>query len=521
MNGGSLLRQPLFGGWFPKLNLRPSTTKYSHLKNLGNIPKCKQYPKGGMNYVEDYSKDFQNFCKENPTAWNEIFPRATYRKVRATLKGVTDSINKIDKPAINPNDWIEELAEEYAWRHMKVALTQEMQTEEVDIVMSTSPGIPFVWDGLFSKAAALKSALLKKLREIDYQAIYATYDKVEFLDLEDLRRGKVRTMFGPDVIELMWQKIFFDNQNQGIIDGNSTSWIKYGMVKQYGGFDKLCKDIEEYSLRAEGDASGWDRTADMAGVYRLRLRGLYIPPGFFLKLTIVVENIIHSVVILPNGDVIICQTGNRSGTNNTASDNSLKHLIIKFYQLIFMRIEKGLEVPTYEECLEYARVAIYSDDFIMSVCDVFFPYTKEEFRESMIEVYRRFGIAMKESATVITHETGRLSPDHSFLGSYARWNEFQKQYIPYPRMGKICSSLVFAPLNPISKFDMFTRTLNLAVLAYPDEIVFNIIISYAKWQYSSLEFPDQVKADDFLDSVSVDLDDRQSFLSVVTGRERR
>jgi hypothetical protein len=501
------------------LNLQPSENKYAFLKNLGKISKCKQYPNDDKNFTESYSKSFQNFCKENPDVWNEIFPRATYRKVRATRKGIHASIMKIDKPAVNPNDHIEQIAEEYAWRHMREALTQDIQTEEVDICMDTSPGIPFVWDGLRTKRAALKSALYDALKKMDYQSIFATYDKVEFLDQDDLARGKVRTMFGPDLVELMWQKVFFDNQNQGIIDVNEHKWVKYGMVKQYGGFNRLFKKLEKFPIRAEGDASGWDRTADMSGVYRLRQRGLRIPPGLVFRFFITVENIVHSVVLLPNGDVIICETGNRSGTNNTASDNSLKHLIIKFYQLIFMRLEKGFSVPTYEECMEYAEIAIYSDDFIMSVCDEFYPVTLDEFKEMMIEVYRRFGIEMKEKATLITYSKGRIGSDHSFLGSSAKWDSFLNQYIPYPRMGKICSSLVFDSLNELIPLDMFTRTLNLAVLAYPDETVFDIIVRYAKFQYRSLEFPDQIKADEFLDSVNVNLDDRQSFMKVITGRE--
>jgi hypothetical protein len=126
---------------------------------------------------------------------------------------------------------------------------------------------------------------------------------------------------------------------------------------------------------------------------------------------------------------------------------------------------------------------------------------------------------MKEKATLITYSKGRIGSDHSFLGSSAKWDSFLNQYIPYPRMGKICSSLVFDSLNELIPLDMFTRTLNLAVLAYPDETVFDIIVRYAKFQYRSLEFPDQIKADEFLDSVNVNLDDRQSFMKVITGRE--
>jgi len=86
-------------------------------------------------------------------------------------------------------------------------------------------------------------------------------------------------------------------------------------------------------------------------------------------------------------------------------------------------------------------------------------------------------------------------------------------------MGKICSSLVFEPLNPISKLDAFTRSLNLAVLSYADEEVFKIVIRYAKWQFHLLEPLDQIKAEEFLDTVQVDMDDRKSFLKVLTGRE--
>jgi hypothetical protein len=137
----------------------------------------------------------------------------------------------------------------------------------------------------------------------------------------------------------------------------------------------------------------------------------------------------------------------------------------------------------------------------------------------MVEIYAEFGLVLKDTATLVTFDYGKIDKRHSFLGSNAVWDEFHQQYIPYPRMGKICSSLIFDPLEPMTPLDMFQRSINLAVLAYADCKIFDIIIKYAKFQYKNLPLIDQLKADDFLETQQINLDVRDSFLNVVTGRE--
>jgi hypothetical protein len=517
--GVELMQQPLWGGRFPNLPLKPSFTKYKNLKCYGKLGKCKQYPISGMNYFENYSAEFMRYGEDFPQHYREIKQQATYRKVRAKLSSIDLSIGKIDKAPKNPDDIYYHLAKDYAWRNLQFALTKDINLENVDLVMKASAGIPFTWVGLKSKEKAISSELYDVLVKTPYQAIFATYDKVEFLEEEDLQRNKVRTMFGPDVIELILQKIFFDMQNEGIIDECNDKWIKYGVVKQYGGFHHLLKKIEKWPLRSEGDVSGYDRDIDLSDVYDLRLRGLNVPKSLLPKLFQVVENIIHSLILMPNGDVVEALTGNRSGTNNTASDNSIKHLIMKFYELITLRIDKGLPLPTYEEILEHAEIGIYSDDFIQSIDDIFFDVTPEEYQEHMIKSYAKFGLALKMKAVLVTRSSGRLDSKHSFLGSFASWDEHYNMYIPYPRLGKICSSILFDPLNEMERVDVFTRLLNLAVLSYPNREIFDIIVNYAKYIFATLSYKDKILAEEFLNSTRVDLDSRASFMSVVTGRE--
>lgn len=461
---------------------------------------------------------FQEFAKTHQEEYDLIQSKATYRRVKPLFKNVKLSYMKLDQRPQNPKNKWYLLAVEYAWRMMAPSLVAGI-AEICEIVSKASPGIPFTWEKLFTKEDALNSKLFKYLQGILYIVIWATYTKDEFLPMEDLLRDKVRTMFGPDLLELMWQKFFFDGQNQNIIDNNSKIWIKYGMCKQYGGFSDLMKSIEKFPLRFEGDLSGYDRVVDLTDVYELRTRGLVYPPQFTQKLASVIENLMHSIVLLPNGDLVELLTGNRSGSNNTAADNSIKHLIIKFYQLIRMRVDKGMPEPSYAECLMHSECAIYSDDFIQSFDDVFFPYNTEELDIFMRDTYKEFGLELKPTATYFSYGVGKLDSNHSFLGSYAKWDVSRGFYLPTPRVGKICSSLLFEGLQKLQPFDHIIRVLTLTMLSSPDVELFNAIRKYFIFLYDKLGIEDRFKVDDYLQTVQVRIESRSTFMLVMTGRE--
>jgi len=178
-----------------------------------------------------------------------------------------------------------------------------------------------------------------------------------------------------------------------------------------------------------------------------------------------------------------------------------------------------LACPSYEDCMEHAVVAIYSDDFLDSIDHEFFQTDPEQYHQHMVNVYAKFGLEMKPSAVKISFNSGKLDAEHSFLGSSAHWSKKYNMYIPYPRFGKICSSLLFEPLQPLTPINEFYRLISLAVLSYPDSIVFDIIIKYAKFLLERLDLKSKLEVEVFLDSTQINLDSRNSFLRVVTGRE--
>lgn len=58
------------------------------------------------------------------------------------------------------------------------------------------------------------------------------------------------------------------------------------------------------------------------------------------------------------------------------------------------------------------------------------------------------------------------------------------RYLPFPRIGKICSSITRAPLNPLlTEEEFFERTLALCFLSFPCVTLFNILVKYLEFLY--------------------------------------
>lgn len=514
-----LIEQPLFGGLFPQFPLLSSKKRTVYTRILGRIPKMRIYSDKGKNFFENFDPLFESFEDVDKHSYDVIKNLADYRHVRPRWSGINLSLGKTDVPPKNPANIYYNIAKDYTLQHLALFLKATICTDTVTYNMSTSPGAPFTWMGLKTKEEALGSDLFKVLQEIDYVPLYSCYDKAEFLPLMDLERDKIRTMFSPDLVELMWQKIFFQEQNESLKLACDSTWLKYGLVKQYGGFGRFIEEIGELPLRFEGDISGWDRCVDVSDVYDIRTSCLDVPEEMQLKYFQVVLNILNSIVIFPTGDLVEMATGNRSGQNNTALDNSIKHIIIKFYQLIRLRVDNGFDVPSYNELMQNVRMGIYSDDFLMSLDEKFFPFSLGEVNELMVSTYLEFGLVMKPSASFSTNSWGLVDKNHSFLGSNPQWDVFFDAYLPVPRFGKVCSSIVYKPMSKIDGFDFLVRLVTLLSLTYVRKEVFYAILNYLKYAMSCAEDEDLDDFHQYLGTVHLDLSSVLTFSFLLTGRE--
>jgi hypothetical protein len=456
---------------------------------VGHLPgRSVPVATSGKNYTISYDPIFLEFSKSGYADCKLIYDLSDSERVRPLKEHLDISIGKCDVPRRTPSffDPVYSHAFELAWAYLAKDLTVYLTPElckEAEFNFQASAGFPYTSYGYRTKGKAFESDLFKDLIDrYDFIPLDTVNSKDEFLSMDDLQRKKLRTTFGAPLDKVAKQKFFFDGQNSNIIKSSNHSWIQYGMCKQYGGFHRAVKRLEEFTDIVQSDASGWDRNSYLGPVYILRLRGLRIP---YTHQGLLNDTVFHSVfptILLPDGSVYIRITGNDSGGNNTASDNSILHLIIMFHLLCEAFYRKYNSLPSLENILDNALVLIYSDDKLGGVNLSYFGLDHETFAIIEQEIYALYGMVIKPSSILVTSVTGHIDPRHEFLGSFLHFDERTARYIPYPRIGKICSSITRVGMNPdLSDIEFFMKILQLTLLSYMDKRVFTILSIYVEW----------------------------------------
>jgi len=498
-----------------KLKKDSPNARFHYLQCIGVTRPRKPYPTDGLNYRVEYNDYFKEW---DPNRTSKLFENATYHMVRATKESMDISINKMDTKAICPDpktDEVFRITLSLVIKYLEYMRSTVDPKRQIEFNGAAAPGLGYSG----TKADALKSERFKRnFPSLDKVPVDVLNDKNEELAKEDLDRKKVRTVFGSPVDFVAKEKIAYGGQNEKIKNNHRHSWIKYGCVKQYGGFDIIFKLIERFLLRAESDCSGWDRIIFLLFVYFVRHSLLDNYVDYRNLCDFVSFFNIHGVVILPDGTIWIRDTGCSSGKNNTTTDNSIGHLIIKFYMLLSRAKELGkpLKLST---ILENAECAIYSDDKIISLDPEFWQWDVESYKAFEAKIYLKFGLTIKPSQQFVTMGVpGKpVDPGHSFLGSFAHFNDTYSMYIPYPRVGKVTSSLI----NKLPNLDdelIFRRFLVLATLIYPNRELFKEAISLIKF-YMSKNPQNNATYQMILEEHSLDLDVETEFLRLYIGFE--
>jgi hypothetical protein len=511
------------------LSLRePTEQPYDHLVVVAESDYGRTYP-GGVNFIDKPSRDWGKFSKT--LSRDELFyfrKHAKYHQVRATQEAIDISIAKCDVPSVvPPTDEVLLHALNltvHALSYTRGALPLS-PTELWDFKLNSSAGLPYSKQGLKTKAEVIQNhseLLISRALDLSEIPIDTYNDKQEFLTEEELSRNKVRGVFSTSLHHLLRERLVYGAQNRAILEGHENRWIQYGMVKQYGGFDRCIKPIEKFQYKDEGDVSGWDRVAPLTFVYIIRNRLLPELSGHLANVRDYVS--FHNVVthvLLPNGKIVRRKTGANSGRSNTTTDNSILHLLIVVYIFVRRSFHLGKSV-TIVTIMRYAVYRIYSDDKLGSVDLEFWEFSgPDEFMDFAIDTYGLFGMTIKKSATFYTFcfKGERIDPRHSFLGSYVSYHAGYGMYLPLPRLDKICSSIVYLDQKQLEPPEFFAKLVSLAELSVANSFVFGVIFKFINWYYlqnCDLYGP---TFDTFLSTKNLRFDDPGNYTQILTGFE--
>lgn len=206
-----------------------------------------------------------------------------------------------------------------------------------------------------------------------------------------------------------------------------------GLTLQMGGFHALMSNLEEFRKIGEGDISKYD-----ACILSILLYSCLILRYFFWdKKGDVIEwfdrmyhfyyHTIHSIMVLPSGEVFQKDGGNPSGDANTTSDNTLVHVVIKSIEF---KIILNISLSQCWHGKQYLFVP-YADDYADG----------DNLDISITEVQRtNFLLSIGFVYKPGSHFVSNSPIGHTFLG--ARCIKYNNSYVPIYNKDKVLKSVV-------------------------------------------------------------------------------
>lgn len=355
------------------------------------------------------------------------------------------SIMKMDKEAVHlyEEDPYFEQALEFVVKkigpHFKQQPRPSSEMVMTDFPMTTSPGFPWTNLGHKTKEDALSDPGFWEFqaRMTEYVPIWRVAPKTdEWLHIDDLRKGKIRTFIIPPVHFFLAQRELFYCQNEAL---KEFWWSAYGFNPYYGGTNRLAQELLRNPRKIVYDVRGWDRLLPIMPKVYSHLRMPYVKhPDEQLK-EHVAEQTCFSTLLLPNGHLVEKDHGNNSGSGNTTTDNILAHMVILVH--VLMVLFQGDE-----KMVEAAIARLFGDDSVLSIpeCDI----TDEAVEEVFRRVFGMYGLEL--DPFVITTDLEKCE----FLGF--RFKQEGELWVPEYKLGRIAAAFAFSrekqnPMAQLSK----------------------------------------------------------------------
>lgn len=168
----------------------------------------------------------------------------------------------------------------------------------------------------------------------------------------------------------------YEDQNDKFTSIHTHFHSQLGMSKFHRGWHRLAEKFRGRRKIVEADAKQWDsgmRGRLLAAIYRMRWNALRPEDRTWANLArheLYKRELINSIVLLQDGSLWAVNGGNKSGSVNTAHDNTLGHIIICMYSWLMC----GGSIRAFWEHV----FSLYGDDFLSAdLPDDFFIYYRQ------------------------------------------------------------------------------------------------------------------------------------------------
>lgn len=453
------------GPTIPGCCLRPSRLRY--MSHLGFLP--KQVATFGFSCADD-SMDHQVLLKMKELNMLDSFDMNKYGRIRETHAGAFEAILKYDgsnAPPRLPSDCLERA------KRFMLALFRPYENscpltpdDEVEMPLSTHPGYEMRERGFKDKGKVMGSPEARdEVIRFWYYPKFPTVWKCAVKGGELLKRKKLDSndprVFLIPGIKFHWYSCkLFQQQHKLLKELTSRSkWnTVVGISFQYGGFSRRMEILALFKYILEGDATKWDSSMLPWLVFNviLPLRTMLFKPTaecsreeFYWRAFHAYFDVMYTIIVLPNGQVIVKYRGMPSGFLLTGDDNSLVHLFIVICLYAFL--DKLDQFKTDQWWM-------LGDDHIAGTNDP--EIADYEIRRAH---YAKFGVTLTKEKDLVSN-----SPEgHTFLGFVCRLDELRHRWVPvYDYEKAMCSAL--KPGGRVSPGLRYVRLAAFRVLCFFD-----------------------------------------------------
>jgi hypothetical protein len=458
------------------------------------------------------------FCKEK-----NLNVGSAYRMVIPNLNASFKSVSKYDKPQPQLNEESWELSGQWTIQHFirhmggSRVLSQEACVKEVD--RSTSVGYPMSLD-FHNKGEFLDKGpshmladfwnMIGKSEERVMRPIWTCSQKRELRAAEKLLENKIRTFTASPVEHSVALNRFCLDMNNKFYLSNNKTWSFVGCSKFLQGWNALFARLSKHPYAFELDESEYDSSLFARAMYgQMDIRWAMLAvehktPENLLRFQRLYDDIVHSVIVLENGELIQKHTGNPSGSANTIVDNTMILFRLFAYAWIELAREKfgtanatsvaaamneditkrnydGVLFGSYQDFIDNVEAALNGDDNTFTVSQLCVSWFNPK---SISPIWSGIGVTTKTPC-----EEPRALKDVQFLSQGFR--EEKGVWLPVPDTDRVLCSLRWGSSDDDVRWHLM-RAYALRIDSWANEECRTFIQSYIEWIWNHPEYKEQL-----------------------------
>lgn len=438
-----------------------------YFEMVGSVNRFPRYKNKRM--VDPQVKMFldEHGLEINP-GWELPTPNqeAAYKSL-AKYGKATVVMNKQDVAALN-KAWHYMSDHFYPYMRDSEVITLDAAVKQAD--RSTSSGCPFNQEfskkgDLFDNDPEIMSWLegdwIALAEDPYWTTIFSSSLKEELRPDEKIAENSQRTFAaGATDATIHGTRLFWDMNNK-MYDSHLRTSSAVGMSPLKGNWDKLYQKLNVFQNGYALDESQYDsslRSFLMWGCARFRWQCLAEKDRTQANLNRIktyYRNLVNTLLLTPEGILLLKKLGNPSGSVNTVTDNTL----ILYWILAYAWIKTAPEeCRTFTDFELHTSKALLGDDNTWTVSD--FAHTFYNGR-SVIDAWKTLGIT-----TTTDSLDARLPEDLDFLSAHTVF--LNGKAVPLYDRNKLMKSLLYAPRAHLTPETTLTRVTCLLQIGWTD-----------------------------------------------------